>query len=106
MRSERVVCLKEMSSRGAKYTLKPSVSTLNLSANMAKLSKTRVRLTLDETTVSRLSIESDFLSKICDKPISSGAVVDAILDKMTPANWIVLRASLKQLDFGQAVDEV
>jgi hypothetical protein len=73
---------------------------------MNKNPKKRVRLTLDETTITRLENESAWLSKNTGRPISSGAVVDAILDKMTPANWIVLRASLKQLDFGQAVDEV
>jgi hypothetical protein len=36
----------------------------------------------------------------CGRPISSGAVVGAIIEKMSLGNWVVLRASLKELDFG------
>ena len=67
--------------------------------------KTRVRLSLDETTATRLQNEAELLSRYLKRPQSSGDVVDAIIAKMTLGNWITLRAQLREFDFEGEVEK-
>jgi hypothetical protein len=72
---------------------------------MSKRAKTRARLSLNEETATRLKHEAEFLSQFLKRPTSSGDVVDAILAKMTLANWITLRTQLRGFDFGGEVEK-
>jgi hypothetical protein len=64
-----------------------------------KQNKTRVRLSPNEDTATRLQNEAEFLSQRLKRPMSSGVVVDAILAKMSLGNWVTLRAQLREFDF-------